>query len=188
MLGLENDPNAYNNLSALAAEVPPGADGLVFLPYLIGERSPVMDAQSSGAFIGLKLRHNRGHMVRAIMEGVAFSLRQVLDVMVLLGAPFDHVLASGNGLAQPFWRQIVADVFNRPLYLSSGGERAGIGAALIAGIGAGIYDSYADTRRAVPEASQRTEPDPMTARFYEAQYQQYLQVYPLLRSLLHNLY
>lgn len=187
LLGEENDPTAYDKLAALAVDVPPGADGLLFLPYLIGERAPLMDPLARGSFVGLTLRHERGHLARAIMEGVAFALRQIVEVMVTLNAPLAQILASGNGLASPIWRQIVADVLNRPLYLSVGGERAGIGAALIAGIGTGIYGSYGETRQVVAAPVTPTEPEAHHVTFYNEQYQRFIQLYPLLKPTLHDL-
>ncbi|MHB8628776.1 MAG: xylulokinase [Aggregatilineales bacterium] len=187
LLGAEGDPNAYAKLAALAADVPPGAAGLLFLPYLIGERAPLRDPLARGSFVGLTLRHERGHLARAIMEGVAFALRQIVDVMVTLNAPLDQLLASGNGLASPVWRQIVADVLNRPLYLATGSERSGIGAALIAGIGTGRYSDYSDTRKVVGALSKATDPDPRRVRFYTEHYERFLHLYPLLGPEFHDL-
>jgi xylulokinase len=185
--GMTADPDAYPKLSALAAAVPPGADGLLFLPYLVGERSPIMDARARGSFVGLALGHGLGHMARAIMEGVAFAMRQILDVMLGVDVPVSQLLASGGGLAAPLWRQIVADVLNRPLLLASGQERAGVGAAVIAGVGIGTYSSYAEARRAVITPYEVTEPDPQRAAFYDEHYQRFLQLYPLLKPVMHDL-
>ncbi len=188
LLGADNDPNAYATLADQADHVLPGADGLLFLPYLIGERAPVRDPFARGTFIGLTLQHERGHLARAIMEGVAFALRQIVEIMQALNAPLDHLVASGNGLISPVWRQIVADVLKRPLYLAPGGERAGIGAALIAGIGTGIYADYAEARRVIGTSPNAvTEPDARRARFYDDHYMRFLQVYPLLSGLFRNL-
>jgi Sugar (pentulose and hexulose) kinases len=107
----------------LAADVPPGSEGLVFLPYLVGERSPLMDPRAKGSFVGLTLRHGPGHMVRALLEGVAFALRQIIEAMADCGAQFDRLVASGNGLASPLWRQMLADILNRPLYQGRGQTR-----------------------------------------------------------------
>jgi len=187
LLGNENTPDAYTTLDACAAEVSPGSDGLLFLPYLIGERAPIRDPLARGTFVGLTLQHGRGHLTRAIMEGVAFALRQIIEVMQTLNVPFDHLLASGNGLMSPTWRQIVADVLNRPLYLEAGGERAGIGAALIAGIGTGIYSDYSEARLIIGSSGIVTEPNISHAHFYDDQYALFLQVYPLLGSIFHSL-
>jgi len=157
------------------------------MPYLVGERSPLMDPLARGSFVGLVLGHELGHLARAIMEGVAFAMRQILDVMIGIGTPIEQLLASGGGLAGPIWRQIVADVLNRPLRLSTGRERAGAGAAVVAGIGVGIYGSYAESQRAVALPFELTEPDPRRVEIYESQYQRFIQLYPLLKPMLHDL-
>lgn len=186
-MGMADDPNAYDRLAALAADVPPGCNGLLFMPYLIGERSPLMDPLARGSFVGLTLAHELGHLARAIMEGVAFALRQILDVMTGIGTPIDQLLASGGGLASPVWRQIVADVLSRPLRLSTGRERAGAGAAVVAGIGVGVYSGYSEAQRAVALPYELTEPDPGRAAIYAEQYDRFVQLYPLLKPMLHRL-
>ncbi len=186
-LALTADPTAYDQLANAANEVPPGADGLLFLPYLVGERSPLMDAGARGAFIGLTLGHGRGHLARAVMEGVAFGLRQIVDLMLSLGAPLHEAVASGNGLASPIWRQIVADVLGRPLRLASGTEKAGVGAALLGGMAAGVYSNYGELRSVVQSESTLTEPDSVRSAFYAERYETFLELYPLLKPTFHRL-
>ena len=176
---------SYAELDKMATEVEAGAEGLVFLPYLVGERSPLMDPRAKGAFIGLTLRHGPGHMVRALLEGVAFALRQIVDVMVACGAPLERLVASGNGLASPLWRQIVADVLNRPLLQGRdkhGAERAGVGAGLVAAIGVGAIKGYAEARQFAPKFDAVTAPDPQGAEKYEVLYQHFSDAYPRLKS------
>jgi xylulokinase len=182
-LGGNNRP--YSELDKMATEVEPGAEGLIFLPYLVGERSPLMDPGAKGAFIGLTLRHGPGHMVRALLEGVAFTLRQIVDVMVGCGAPLERLVASGNGLASPLWRQIVADVLNRPLLQGRdkhGAERAGVGAGLVAAIGIGAIEGYHEARRFAPTFDALTAPDPQGAQKYEPLYQRFCDAYPRLKT------
>jgi xylulokinase len=165
--------------------VEPRAEGLVFLPYLVGERSPLMDPRAKGSFVGLTLRHGPGHMVRALLEGVAFALRQIIDAMVDCGAQLDRLVASGNGLASPLWRQILADVLNRPLYQGKdkqAAERAGVGAALIAGIGIGAINGYDGAQRFAPKFDAETAPNPRNAEIYEGHYRRFLDLYPQLKS------
>jgi xylulokinase len=185
-LGLDATSASYETLAQLAAEVPAGADGLLFLPYLIGERAPLMDARASGVFVGLSLRHGRGHLARAIMEGVAFALRQIIETMSQAGVPVKRVLAAGNGLASPVWRQIATNILNRPLHLSEQSEHTGSGAALIAGIGAGIYPDF-DALPPLPAAVAVTNPDASQAAFYDQRYRLFLQVYPALKTVMHGL-
>jgi xylulokinase len=182
---LGSDRWSYAELDKIAAEVEPGAEGLVFLPYLVGERSPLMDPRAKGAFVGLTLRHGPGHMIRALLEGVAFAMRQIVDVMVECGAPLDRLVASGNGLASPLWRQIVADILNRPLYQGRdkhATERAGVGAALIAGIGIGAINGYSEAQRFAPKFDAETAPNPRSAAIYEAHYRRFRDLYPQLQS------
>jgi xylulokinase len=188
LLSWSDEPDAFSRLSAEASRIAPGADGLLFLPYLAGERSPLMDPQARGCFVGLTLQHGRGHLARAIMEGVAFAMRQIRETMAPLGVPAVHALvASGNGLAGPVWRQIVADVLNLPLRLPGGRERTAAGAALLAGIGTGVYVSYVATREAVPAPQEATEPDPGQVPVYDERYELFCRLYPALRPTLHAL-
>jgi xylulokinase len=176
---------SYAELVQLAADVPPGSEGLVFLPYLVGERSPIMDPKAKGGFMGLALRHGPGHLVRALLEGVAFALRQIIDAMVGSGADLRRLVASGNGLANPLWRQILADVLARPLFQGTdehASERAGVGAAMIAGIGADVFKGYEDARKLAPVFTAVTEPDPDASALYEAHYQRFVDAYPRLRG------
>jgi xylulokinase len=133
---------AFGDLAASAAEVPVGSDGLIFLPYLSGERSPHPDPLARGAFVGLTLAHDRRHMTRAVLEGVAFGLRDGLDLMTEAGmiAP-GQIRASGGGTASPLWRQILADVLGAEIATVNTTEGAAYGAGLLAAVGAGWYPS-----------------------------------------------
>lgn len=182
---LEREKSSYEELVQVASKVEPGSEGLLFLPYLVGERSPNMDPKAKGGFIGLTLRHTTGHLVRALLEGVAFGLRQILDVMVDCGATLTQLVASGNGLSNPFWRQIVADVLDRPLVQGNdehASERAGVGAALIAGISAGIFKNYEDTLKLAPRFTAVTEPSPDASGLYQSHYSRFIDAYPRLKS------
>lgn len=183
VLGL--DRTSYAELDRLAAEVEPGCEGLAFLPYLVGERSPIMDPRARAGFVGLTLRHTPGHLVRALLEGVAFSLRQIIETMVACGAELSTLVASGNGLGSPLWRQILTDILNRPLtrgvdeYAS---ERAGVGAAMIAGIGSGVFEGYEETQRLAPTFDVVTTPALDRAELYEMHYKRFVELYPKLKT------
>lgn len=129
----------YEYITASAESVPIGCEGLTFLPYLTGERTPHKDADAKGAFIGLSLRHTRGHMARAVLEGVAFAMRDSLEIMREMGVPITQVRASGGGAKSAFWRQMQADVNNTPLVTTNVDEGPAFGAALLASVGAGIF-------------------------------------------------
>jgi xylulokinase len=186
LLGWAEDADAYERLASMVRDVPAGVEGLLFLPYLAGERAPVMDPLARGCFIGLRLHHGQGHLTRAIMEGVAFALRQIRDTMSRLDVQVNKLLAAGNGLTSPVWRQIVADVLGQPLYLREGRERTAVGAALVAGVGTGVYSSYEDTLKVIETATTITEPNLQNVQFYNEQYARYCQLYPTLKSLFHK--
>lgn len=185
LFGMQAQVDAYSLLSAEAAAVRPGADGLVFLPYLTGERTPHMDASARGAFIGLTASHTRGHLARAIMEGVAFSLRQALDIAQTLGGTVETLLASGGGMAAPLWRGIMADVLGLPLHQHGLQETTAVGAALIAGVGTQVYSDF--DAIALPALLTVTEPDSRRAAWYNERYTQFIRLYPTLRDDLHVL-
>jgi xylulokinase len=176
---------SYAALADAAAQVPPGSERLFFLPYLAGERTPHMDPQATGAFVGLTLRHGREHLARAVMEGVVFALRQGLDLMLQqVGVSAERIVASGGATAHPLWLQLQADIFNRPIYRTATFESAAVGAALLAGVGAGVYaDALEASRRTVVWSDEVIEPVPENAgRFAEA-YQTYCQLYPALAAV-----
>ena len=182
---LGSDRFSYPELDRIAGEVEPGCEGLTFLPYIVGERSPIMDPRARGSFVGLALRHGPAHMARALLEGVAYALRQIIETMEDCGASLPKLVASGNGLGSPLWRQMLADVIERPLYQGQdvyASERAGVGAAMIGGIGAGVFKDYEDTRRLAPAFDVVTGPTPDRVDKYEAAYRRFLDLYPRLKT------
>jgi len=178
---------AYERFSAEASKVAPGSEGLIFLPYLSGERTPHMDAHARGGFIGLSYFHEQGHLARAVMEGVAFSLRQALELSIELGGEVDAVIATGGGAESAVWRQILADVLGLPLQKSLLAEQAAIGAALLAGVGIGIYSTFDEAGLGTGQYGAITEPIPERIRLYNTLYQEYKALYPRLRDDFHML-
>ena len=173
---------SWDELTALAEAVPPGSDGLVFLPYLSGERTPYPDPLARGAFVGLTVRHGLGHMVRAVLEGVAFSLRDVFElVRETSPEPLRDLRASGGGTNSPLWRQIIADVLGVPLSSTRTAEGVASGAAILAAVAAGWYPSVAAACEAMVEVTGTTEPGPQ-AGAYEAAYAVYRDLYPALKE------
>ena len=173
----------YDTLSREAEGVAAGSEGLLFTPYLCGERTPYMDAAARGSFIGLSLRHSRAHMVRAIMEGVVFSLCESLDIFRELGLPVDRIVCSGGGSRSPLWRQIQADVFGMPVEWRRGDEHSAIGAALVAGMAAG---------RPVPHSAdgpdiRMTHPNESAVNIYRIQRGIFKQVYPQISGIFKEL-
>ena len=157
----------FETLSEEAAATPPGAEGLLFRPYLAGRRSPVLDPGASGSFTGLRLDHTRGHLVRAVMEGVAMELRTNLEVMVEMGLAADTVVLSGGASKSDVWTRIVADVFNRPVAAPGHDEQACFGAALAAGIGVGMYRNWREAATLAPAPVRTVEPGGGAAAVYD---------------------
>jgi xylulokinase len=166
----------YEILTREAAQAPAGCEGLLFLPYLTGERTPYPDPNARGAFVGLTLRHDKSYMVRSVLEGVSFGLRDSLELIRGLGVPIEQVRASGGGARSPLWRQIQADVFNTELVLTDVTEGAAYGAALLGGVAAGVYPSVPEACAAAVHVTSGTSPQPEAAATYE-------QLYPVYRSL-----
>lgn len=187
-LGLKDRPDAYDYLSNLAADVPPGADGLVFLPYLAGERTPHMDAAASGLFLGLRLHHTVGHLARAVMEGVTFAMEECLSLVTAAAGSADlEVTITGGAATSPVWRQIQADIYARPLTLAAGANHGAVGTALITGVGCGLYASFADACSRLPLATMQVQPNPANAEIYAARRDLYRGLYARLRDDMHAL-
>jgi xylulokinase len=171
---------AYDELVAGAGEVPVGSGGLLFLPYLTGERSPHPDPLARGAFVGLTLAHDRRHLARAVLEGVAFGLRDGLDLMVAAGMPAPSVIrASGGGIASPVWRQILADVLGAEIATVNTTEGAAYGAGLLAAVAAGWFASVEEAAATLATATTVAAPGPDVARYAEV-HEVYRELYPAL--------
>jgi xylulokinase len=176
----------YPELVEPVAEIAPGSEGLLFLPYLSGERSPHPDPEARGAFIGLTLAHDRRHLTRAVLEGVAFGLRDGLDLMVAAGMPSpSQVHASGGGLASPTGRQILADVLEAEIFTVSTTEGAAFGAALLATPAAGWFASVDEAIRATVHATRVAAPGPAAAA-YRGAHATYRELYPALTPFFHR--
>jgi xylulokinase len=174
---------AYDELTALAADVQPGAEGLFFLPYLTGERTPHPDPLARGAFVGLTLRHTRDHMTRAVMEGVGFGLRDSMELMKQVGlGQVDQVRISGGGSRSALWQQILSDILNSPLARVNVTEGASYGAAILAGVGAGAWPTVPAACQETIEVVDTTDPRPDEAACYDRLYPEYQALYPRLKS------
>ena len=161
---------SYQELADAAMSIEPGAEGLLFHPYLAGERTPHMNPNLRGSFTGLSLRHSWRHMARAVMEGVVFSLFDGLELMRDLGASFDQVIASGGGTKHPLWLQLQADIFDMPVRTAQTPEAAAFGAALLAGVGAGVFEDVPQAcERCVKWSDEVIEPRTEMMRLYREQ-------------------
>jgi len=181
---------SYDALFAAAAQVEPGADGLIFLPYLQGERSPVWDPKAKGVFFGMSLATTPAHMLRALLEGVAFALKQNLDGLEAAGFVPRELVLTGGSTKSALWNQIKADVLGRSLERVAEGETTLLGAALLGGVAAGVWNSVEAAAAAVRDAAayETIKPDPdMTAR-YAPLFDIYTTLYPSLRDAFHARY
>lgn len=174
---------AYDELLAPAADVPVGSEGLFFLPYLTGERTPHPDPLARGAFVGLTVRHKQTHLTRAVLEGVAFGLRDSFRLIKAAGlGEITQVRVSGGGAKSALWRQILADVLDQTLITVNTTEGAAYGAALLAGVSAGAWPTVPAACEATIKAVDGTEPQPEHVAAYDARYPQYRALYPALKS------
>ncbi len=186
-LPMTNHQLTYEQMTALAASVPPGCEGLLFLPYLTGERTPHLDPLARGAFIGLTARHTAAHLIRAVMEGVVYSLRDGLEIMRGLGVPIEEIRATGGGARSALWRQMQADIYGAEVVTLTAEEGPAYGAALLAGVGAGVFaDVHAAVSQCVTSAGQ-TKPDEAAQHQYEKVYAIYREAYGALQTHLHAL-
>jgi xylulokinase len=174
---------AFGALLEEAARWEPGAEGLTFLPYLAGERTPHADPDARGAFAGLSLRHDRGALTRAVLEGVAFGLRDCLDVVRSVGAAPQVGRASGGGARSELWLKIVASVLDLPVERVAVEEGAAYGAAMLGGIAGGIWRDAAEAARACVRPHGRVDPDPAWVEAYRGQRERYRALYPALRDI-----
>lgn len=173
---------SIEELAAEAAAVPAGADGLVFLPYLAGERAPVFDERARGAFAGLTLAHGRGHLMRAVLEGAAFAMRHVAEPLAAAGAPVTSVRLAGRAMPGDLWGRIKADVLGVPALVPAVGETAVVGAAILAAAGVGAVPSLADGVAAMTGVARQLEPDPGVRDVYDEAYGRYRALHPALRE------
>lgn len=174
---------SFDALLKEAETVPAGSEGLLFLPYLSGERTPYPDPQARGAFIGLTIRHTRGHMTRAVLEGVAFGLKDGLKLIQNAGLErITQVRASGGGTKGALWRQILASVLESKLVTVNTAEGAAFGAALLAGVGAGVWPDVRSACRETIKITGQTLPDAKDAKRYQQTYSLYRELYPALKD------
>jgi xylulokinase len=175
----------YDALTEEAARVPPGADDLLWTPYLMGERTPHLDPHARAALVGLSAIHTRGHIVRAILEGVAFSLQDTFGIFAEMQVPVTRVRLGGGGARSPLWRQIQADVYGHDAEIVEAEEGAAYGAALLAGVGTKVWPSVDAACSAVVRIAQTVRVNPQTSRVLRERYRAFQQLYPALKDLHH---
>jgi len=173
----------YERLTEEASHVPPGCDGLLWTPYLMGERTPHLDPQARAALVGLTASHTRAHMIRAILEGVAFSLRDTFGIFAEMNVPVRNIRLGGGGARSALWRQIQADVYGREVEIVEAEEGAAYGAAILAGVGAKLWPSVDDACRSVVRVAKRIPANSANVAVMNKSYAAYRKVYPATRSI-----
>ena len=174
---------SYDHLTAEAAKIPPGSYGLLWTPYLMGERTPHLDGSARGALVGLTASHTRGHVVRAILEGVAFSLRDTFTLFREMNVPVTSIRLGGGGARSPLWRQIQADVYGHTVEIVEAEEGAAYGAAILAGVGAGLWPSVDAACHTTVRVASRVNPQPAAVATLNTSYSAYRRVYPATREI-----
>jgi len=174
---------SYEQMVAEAAATPPGAEGLLVLPYFAGERTPVFDPQARGVVAGLTLRHTRGHLYRAVYEGIGCGVRQILDLLHDSAGAAHRIIAVGGGTQNPLWMQIVSDITGRRQLLPRETIGASYGDALLAAIGTGLVEKATDWAR----LEESVTPESATSAVYEHLFETYEDLYPATRELVHRL-
>ena len=182
--GKKRDLSSLDLYNEEAAAVPAGSDGLIFLPYMSGERTPIWDPYAKGVYYGLDFGKTKGHFIRAAMEGTAFALKHNLDVAGEAGAHVDTMYAMGGSANSRLWTQIKADVTGRRIAVPSSDTATTLGAAILAGVGTGLYRDYDEAVSLTVHVQRVHEPDPGLKDAYEDNYETYLELYEQLKGIM----
>lgn len=169
---------SYDEMTALASKAPAGSEGLIFLPYLSGERTPHNDPNAKGIYFGMTLKHERAHMIRSTMEGIVFGLRTSIEIFKGLGIEYNKIIASGGGARGALFLQMQADIFNCDIYTNQGNEQAGIGAAITAAVACGEYNDYQEACEKVVRLKDTVvTPNHENQKYYEESFAVYKELY-----------
>jgi xylulokinase len=175
----------YDDLSKMASTVSPGSEGLIYLPYLSGERTPHMSSYAKGMFFGLLLGHDSRHIVRSVMEGVVFSLKDSLSILEEIGIVGDKIIASGGGATDDVWLQIQADILGKDVYINSVSEQACLGACILAGLGTGIFEDISIACKSMVKLRQKVyRPNTKNIEIYKRNYFIYRELYENNKKLM----
>jgi len=175
--------DSYDLLCDEAVEAPPGSDGVMWAPYLMGERTPHLDPYARAALVGLTASHSRAHIVRAILEGVAFSLRDTLTIFGEMNVPVETIRLGGGGARAPLWQQIQAEVYGRAVEILAAEEGAAYGVALLAGVGCNVWSSVDEACGEAVRIAARLEPQSEATALMNSRYEVFRKLYPALREL-----
>lgn len=183
-VALKKGKNSLQQYNEEAEKAPPGSDGLVFLPYMSGERSPIWDPDAKGVFYGLDFGKTKGHVIRSCMEGVAYSLKHNLDVAMSIGVDVKELFAVGGAANSALWMQIKSDITRKPLAVPFSDTAATLGAAILAGVGVGMYEGFEDAVARTVKITGRYEPDKENEGVYQSNYKTYISLYENLKQLM----
>ncbi len=172
--------DVYQVMDEMAESVQPGSDKLLFLPYLSGERTPHLDPNARGVFFGLSTIHEKAHLIRSVLEGVAFSLNDCLSVLRELNVNAELMMLTGGGAASPLWQKIISDIFDCTMNTCKSNQGPSLGAAILAGVGAGIFTDLVDGCGKVVQLKNTVKPT--ESDFYQNYYQVYQDIYPALKK------
>jgi xylulokinase len=181
--GADDGRDPYERLAEEAARAPVGANGALWTPYLMGERTPHLDPYARAALVGLTASHTRAHIIRALLEGVAFSLRDTFEIFKEMHVPVEQIRLGGGGARSPLWRQIQADVYGHTVEIVAAEEGAAYGAALLAGVCAGAWTDVDAACETVVRVAATIEPEPDAAGLLARQYERFRALYPALRAI-----
>jgi len=182
--GTNSQGNSYERLTADAASAPPGCDGLLWAPYLMGERTPYLDPAARGVLVGLTASHTRAHVIRAMLEGVAFSLRDTFTIFQEIEVPVKTIRLGGGGARSPLWRQIQADVYGQQVEMVEAEEGAAYGAAILAGVGVKAWPSVDAACDAAVRVAGQVDPNSGDSLVLDKAYAKYRRIYPAMKSIL----
>jgi ribulose kinase len=181
------DQEVFAYLDGLADALPAGSEGLLVLDYFQGNRTPHKDPLARGTVVGLTLKHTLAHLYRAAVEGICFGTRQILDDMATHGFALERIVAGGGGAKSRLWTQVQADVLGRPIHLPRDKETMALGAAIWAGLGAGVFTTYQDAIDRMVHIERAVAPVPERRAAYDTLYREYVDLYPMVRSTMHSL-
>jgi xylulokinase len=179
----ESAAEIYDDMTKEAAQAPAGSEQLLWAPYLMGERTPHLDPNVRAALIGLTASHTRAHVIRSVLEGVAFSLKDTFHILEAMDIPIERVRLGGGGARSPLWRRIQSEVYGREVEILAAEEGAAYGAAILAGVGAALWPSVYAACESIVRVRERVMPDPVHVAAMNAQYERYRRVYPALKSI-----
>ncbi|MEG0227838.1 MAG: FGGY-family carbohydrate kinase, partial [Lachnospiraceae bacterium] len=180
----ESGKSSLMQLNELAERVSPGSEGVIFLPYMAGERSPIWNPKAKGVYYGLDYSKTKGHMVRATMEGVAYSLKHNLDIAKEAGAKVEKLWAMGGSANSLLWTQIKSDVTEKPIAVPSSDTATTLGAAILAGVGIGMYQDFDEAVQMTVKVMRKHEPNQNHHSIYQKNYETYLKLYQSLKELM----